>query len=114
MLLDSVSSEVEERRKVHKSTKVLFFLGTPHRSNGRAALGGLGTGLDATTVIADPFRLQQINRQPLMRVQVEFGELVYQRTFKTKTFQEREPSKSFLWRKSKVCLILLKASRRGD
>ena len=114
MLLDSVSSAAEERRNVHKSTKELFFLSTPHRSNGTAAWGGIGAGLDATTVIADPFRRQQINRQPLMRVQVEFGQLVYQRTFKTKTFQEREPSKSFLWRKSKVCLILLKASRRGD
>ena len=114
MLLDSFSSHAEERRKVHKSTELLFFLGTPHRASNRAAWGDMATDLAVTSFTTDPLLLQQLNAHPLMRLQVEFGDLVYQRTFLTKTFTEARTSNSFLWWNAKVCLTMLKTSRRGD
>ena len=114
MLLYSYSSEAEERRNVHKSTKVLFFLGTPHRGLNRAVWGDTAEHLAATTYTTDPVLLQHVNSQPLWKLQIEFSDLVYARTFLTKTFKEAEPSNSFLWWSSKVCLTLLKTFRRID
>ena len=114
MLLDSYSSETEERRNVHKSTKVLFFLGTPHRGLNRAVWGDTAEYLDATTYTTDPVILQHVHSQPLWKLHMEFGHLVYARTFHAKTFKQAEPSNFFLWWSYKVCLTLLNASRRGD
>ena len=71
-------------------------------------------GLNATSYTTDPVLLQHINSQPLMKLQMEFGELVWQRTFLTKTFTEARTSCYFLWFNSKVCLTLLKISGRID
>ena len=114
MLLDSFSSEAEERRNVHKSTKELFFLGTPHRARNRSSWDYTATGLNATSYTTDPDLLQQINGQPLMKLQMEFGDLVYLRTFVTKTFKEEATSNFLPFLSSKVGLTLLKTSRRGD
>lgn len=118
MLFDSFLSteEVIQRQKVYKSTKALFFLGTPHRGSSWAAWGEIATGLAGTIFDTNSALIKhlEVNGEALMQLEKNFGTLIHKRTFLTKTFKEGRNYKPLPLLKSKVCLGLLKTFSRGD
>ena len=107
MLFEAERAEAQpQRRKVYLSTRALFFLGTPHRGSDWAGWGEIASGLAGVVFDTNPSSIKQleVNGEPLMQLEKNFGLLVYRRTFSIYTFTEAKGYKPLPLLRSKVRL----------
>ena len=91
MLFDADRSEaLPQRRKIYLSTRALFFLGTPHRGSDWTGWGEIARKLVGVVFSTNPSSINhlQVNGEPLMQLEKNFGSLIYRRTFWVYTFIE--------------------------
>lgn len=112
MLFEAERSKAfPERQKVYKSTKALFFLGTPHTGSDWAGWGAIASGLASVIFDTNSTELKhlKVNGELLIQLEKNFEPLIGERTFWIYTFNEAKGYKPLPLLKSKVgrCLIKL-------
>ncbi|MCJ1424016.1 hypothetical protein MMC29_001903 [Sticta canariensis] len=105
MLFDAERSKlILERQNVYKSTKALFFLGTPHKGSNWAGWGDIASGLASVVMDTNSRELKHLkpNGEALMQLEKNFEELIGLRTFWIYTFTEAKGYKPLPLLKSKI------------
>lgn len=95
---------IPERQNVYKSTKALFFLGTPHTGSDWAVWGEIASGLASVIFDTNSRELKHLkdHGEALMQLEINFEHLIGERTFSIYTFNEAKGYKPLPLLKSKV------------